>query len=69
LVRRCQKLHPSVGVIICQKRVFEETEASFRAAGLKLLHNVPLRFPIGNYRDEFIGGMAQALKGHLAVSS
>jgi hypothetical protein len=55
LVRRCRELEPRVGVIVCHGVVYAEAAASLRA-GVVLLHDQPLPFPLGNWRAQFVRG-------------
>jgi hypothetical protein len=61
LVARCCDLNPSRGVIICHRVVYQLTTASLREAGVRVLHDQPLPFPLGNWRADFVAGLRQAL--------
>jgi hypothetical protein len=61
LVERCQALAPEAGVIICHGVVYAETQPSLRRAGVKVLHDRPLPFPLGNWRAQFIVGFRGAV--------
>jgi hypothetical protein len=41
--------------------VYQLTASSLRDAGIPVLHDQPLPFPLGNWRAEFIAGLRQAL--------
>ncbi|HEX9991046.1 MAG TPA: hypothetical protein VGE45_21510 [Chloroflexia bacterium] len=61
LVTRCQKLAPEHGVIICHSVVYKFSAARLIDGGVSILQNGPLRFPLGNWRADFVHGMRQAL--------
>jgi hypothetical protein len=61
LVARCQELAPRRGVIICHRVVYTLAAPSLAAAGVRVLHDQPLPFPLGNWRAEFIAGLRRAL--------
>lgn len=61
LVERCKELAPE-GVMICHGLVYESAASALRAAGINLLHTVPLPFPLGNWRAKFIEGFRRALE-------
>jgi hypothetical protein len=61
LVEACQRLAPSVGIIICHGVVFDEVAPALREADLPLLHDQALPFPLGNWRARFIEGFRRAL--------
>lgn len=41
------------GIIVCHDPSFRVLSGPLRAAGLPLLHDAPIPFPLGNKRDEF----------------
>jgi hypothetical protein len=61
LVARCRALAPRRGVIICHRVVYQLTASSLREAGVRVLHDQPLPFPLGNWRAAFITGLRRAL--------
>lgn len=61
LVERIAELAPEVGIVICHGVVYKAVAASLRKAGLPLLHDEPLPFPLGNWRADFVSGMRKAL--------
>jgi hypothetical protein len=61
LVARCRDLAPRRGVIICHRVVYQLTTPSLRAAGMPVLHDQPLPFPLGNWRADFVAGLRRAL--------
>lgn len=61
LVARCGALAPRRGVIICHRVVYQLTTPSLRNAGVRVLHDQPLPFPLGNWRADFVAGLRQAL--------
>lgn len=58
---RCRELAPRRGVVICHRVVYQLTSPSLRAGGVRVLHDQPLPFPLGNWRADFIAGLRQAL--------
>jgi hypothetical protein len=63
LVERCRRLDPAIGIIICHTVVYKEAAHKLHAAGLKVLHDRPLPFPLGNWRADFVRGFRQAIEG------
>ncbi|MGH3041922.1 MAG: hypothetical protein ACRDNG_09345 [Gaiellaceae bacterium] len=61
LVERCLEIDPARGAIICHRLVCELVAPSLRAAGIAILHDQPLPFPLGNGRARFIKGFRRAL--------
>jgi hypothetical protein len=61
LVTRCRALAPRRGVIICHRVVYQLTSSGLRDAGVRVLHEGPLPFPLGNWRAQFIAGLREAL--------
>lgn len=68
LVGLCQELQPERGVIICHGLVYELAAPALRAAGVPLLHDVPLPFPLGNWRARFVAEMRRALASRASNS-
>jgi hypothetical protein len=62
LVERCRELAPKGGIIICHTVVYGETAAALRGAGVNLLHDEPIPFPLGNWRAEFVRRFRQAIR-------
>jgi hypothetical protein len=60
LVERCLEAGPRHGVIVCHSLVYEIAAPALLAAGLNLLHDAPLPFPLGNWRAQFIKGFRGA---------
>jgi hypothetical protein len=56
-----RELAPRRGVVICHWVLYQLTIPSLRAAGVRVLHNQPLPFPLGNWRAEFVIGLRRAL--------
>lgn len=50
----CAELEPRRGVVICHQPVYELAADAIRDAGVSVLHDEPLPFPLGNWRAEFI---------------
>lgn len=61
LVERVQGLDPTVGVVICHGMVFREVMPAMRRAGIRLLHERPIPFPLGNWRAQFVSEFRDAL--------
>lgn len=63
LVDRCIELAPELGVIVCHAKVYAAAAPSLRHAGVRVLHDEPLPFPLGNWRAQFVAGFRKALSG------
>ena len=61
-VSRCHALAPQRGVIICHRVVYQLTAPSLRDAGVRVLHDQPLPFPLGNWRAGFVAGLRRSLQ-------
>jgi hypothetical protein len=61
LVARCVALAPKRGVIICHSKVYAATAQDIRDAGVRVLHDEALPFPLGNWRARFVKGFRKAL--------
>jgi hypothetical protein len=61
LIERCLELAPSVGVMICHTVVYDAVASPLREAGVRVLHDRALPFPLGNTRAAFVGGARSAL--------
>jgi hypothetical protein len=61
LVARCSAIGPTLGVIVCHGPVYDEAARALRTAGLRVLHDAALPFPLGNTRATFVGGVRVAL--------
>jgi hypothetical protein len=59
-VARITAAAPSVGVLVCHGLTY----VALKAAGLTLLHDEPIPFPLGNWRRVFV----QRVRGELARS-
>jgi hypothetical protein len=62
LVEQCRELAPERGVVICHGVVYEIAAPAIRAAGVRLLHDEPLPFPLGNWRQRFVAGLRASLR-------
>jgi hypothetical protein len=62
LVDACASLAPELGVIICHGTVCGASVTRLREAGVNVLHNEPLAFPLGNWRARFVAGFRRALE-------
>jgi hypothetical protein len=60
-VNYCVELSPKRGIIICHKRVFTLLALPLCKAGLKVLHDEYLPFPLGKGFDTFVRGVKHAL--------
>jgi hypothetical protein len=69
LVGRCQDLAPGGGVIICHGVVYQLPGPGLRQAGVRILREEPLPFPLGNWLAEFIAGFRRAQLSLLGPSS
>jgi hypothetical protein len=61
LIRTCVELAPECGVIVCHDLVYQVAAASLGEAGVRVLHDESLPFPIGNWRHRFAEGLGRAL--------
>jgi hypothetical protein len=61
LVARCRDLAPRRGVIICHRVVYQLATPRLRDAGVRVLHDQPLPFPLGNWRADFVARLRRAL--------
>jgi len=61
LVARCRRLDPRRGVIVCKGPVYDAVAQPLRAGGIRVLHDVALPFPLGNWRAHFVAGVRRAL--------
>jgi len=59
LVEQVRTLDPE-GVIVCHAPTFADAAPALRAAGLPLLHDAALPFPLGNTRAAFVAGVRAA---------
>jgi len=62
LVEQARALDPQ-GVIVCHAPTYADAAPALRAAGLTVLHDDPLPFPLGNTRARFVAGVRTALAG------
>lgn len=68
LVDRCRELAPEKGVIICHGKVYAATASALREAGVLVLDDQPLPFPLGNWRAKFVAGFRNALDRAAAMN-
>lgn len=61
LVNLCRELSPTVGILICHSMVYGEAAPQLRDAGVAVLHDAALPFPLGNHRSRFVEGARLAL--------
>jgi hypothetical protein len=61
LIRTCTEVEPECGVIICHGKVYDAAAHPLREAGVALLHDEALPFPLGNWRARFVDGFRRAL--------
>jgi hypothetical protein len=62
LIARCTALQPERGVIICHGKVYAAAAQALRDAGVQVLHDKLLPFPLGNWRARFVDGFRGALQ-------
>lgn len=60
-VERAAALNPE-GIIVCHKPSFELLRQPLHAAGLPLLHDTAIPFPLGNWRRDFVQGFRAAYR-------
>jgi hypothetical protein len=60
-LERCKELAPEIGVIICHGVVYEATAHRLRSAGIDVLRDSPIPFPLGDWRAEFVRRFREAL--------
>ena len=63
LVARIRDLAPERGVIVCHAKLFAAVAPHLRRAGLPLLHDEAIPFPLGNWRNRFVADFRRALTG------
>ncbi|WP_208029791.1 hypothetical protein [Rhabdothermincola sediminis] len=61
LVERVKAIAPTTGVLICHGVVFDLVAPGLRAAGVRVLHDEALPFPLGNWRQQFVASARGAL--------
>lgn len=61
LVASCLTLDPACGIVICHDRVYKAAAAPLRTAGVRVLHDESLPFPLGNWRARFAVGLRRAV--------
>jgi hypothetical protein len=61
LVSHVVELAPERGVVICHGGVYDEAAAALRRAGVNVLHDERLPFPLGNWRAQFVEGLRSAI--------
>jgi hypothetical protein len=69
LIGRCQEVSPRLGIIICHTLVYDEAALFLQEAGLRLLHDRPIPFPLGNWRATFIEDVRRAISQALNQGS
>ncbi|MDP9441163.1 MAG: hypothetical protein M3P34_03055 [Actinomycetota bacterium] len=62
LAKRALELAPTVGVLVCHGVVFTAAAPALRSAGVRVLHDSRLPFPLGNWRAEFVAQVRAALE-------
>jgi hypothetical protein len=60
-VARIAEAHPTSGVIVCHGPTFTDLVAAGARDALRLLHDEPIPFPLGNWRAEFATRVREAL--------
>jgi hypothetical protein len=61
LIAKCIAQGPEHGAIICHGKVYAATAQALRDAGVPVLHDEALPFPLGNWRARFVEGFRRAL--------
>jgi hypothetical protein len=61
LLRKCLSCAPQKGAIICHGLVYELVASELRKSGIRVLHDNPLPFPLGNWRKRFTSGFRECL--------
>lgn len=61
LVERIRDLEPQRGIIVCHAKVFAVVAPYLRRAGLPLLHDEAIPFPLGDWRARFVVDFRRAL--------
>lgn len=61
LAERCQEFDPPVGVLICHSVVHRAVAETLKGDRVRLLHDRPLPFPLGNTRQQFVDCARAAL--------
>lgn len=61
LAAKCKAADPALGVIICKGTVYKAVAGPLREIGVKVLHEHPIPFPLGNWRAKFIDEVRAAL--------
>ena len=59
LIDRCIELAPECGAIICHGGVYTAAADALREAGIVILHEELLPFPLGNWRIRFVTGFQE----------
>lgn len=60
-IARIVEAQASMGVIVCHGPTFNDLVAAGAPDALDLLHDEPIPFPLGNWRNEFVEGVRKAL--------
>ncbi len=61
LIDRCGEIAPTHGVVLCHGGVYKLAADDLRTAGVRLLHDDRLPFPLGNWRGQFVEGLRESL--------
>lgn len=61
LITRARTISPAVGAIVCMTPVFRLLNEPLRTAGVRVLHDDPLPFPMNWQRARFIEGFRSAI--------
>lgn len=67
LITQCIDLQPQRGAIICHGKVYAAPAQPLRDAGVPVLHEEPLPFPLGNWRAQFVEGFRRAFRPSASV--
>ncbi|MHB9058121.1 MAG: hypothetical protein ACYC53_04815 [Bacillota bacterium] len=63
LIAQLLSANPKLGVIICSSRVFGIVSDDLQRAGVRVLHDRPIPFPLGNARSAFSTRVRGVLAG------
>ena len=61
LVQRAAATAPTVGVVVCMAPLYKLLSTPLRRAGLRVLHDDPLPFPMNWLRARFVDGFRHAI--------
>lgn len=62
LLARACAADPQRGVIVCHGEVYKVVAPELKSSGIPVLHDKPLPFPLGNWRERFVKDFRDALR-------